>query len=98
VAAKGSTTRNMEGKDSLNHIKVNIIIAAEANCTSKLKWTNPKVFWSESMRGSFGEGANDPHETYATEGISGHASDLPPTKISRSRTTSDPLPSTLPSE
>jgi hypothetical protein len=50
------------------------------------------------MRGSFDEGANDPHETDATEDISGLASDLPPMEISRSHTTSDPLPLALPSE
>jgi hypothetical protein len=41
---------------------------------------------NETMRGSFEEGANDPHETDATEDISGHASDLPPMEISCSHT------------
>jgi hypothetical protein len=53
---------------------------------------------NESMRGSLDEGSNDPHETDATEGISGHVSDLPPMEISRSHATSDPSPLTLPSE
>jgi hypothetical protein len=53
---------------------------------------------NESMRGSFDEGANDPHETDATEDISGHASDLPPMEISRSHTTSDPSTLTVSSE
>jgi hypothetical protein len=53
---------------------------------------------NESMRESFNEGSNDPHETDATEGISGHVSDLPHTEVSHSHTTSDPSPLTLPSE
>jgi hypothetical protein len=42
-AAKGCAARNTEGKDSLNHSKVSITIAAEANCTPKLKWTHPQM-------------------------------------------------------
>jgi hypothetical protein len=53
---------------------------------------------NESMRGSVDEGTIDPHDTEGTEAISDHASDLPPTEISHSLTTSDPSPLTLPSE